>query len=135
MKNLKHPDYKNDKILNNTQRSRILKAKNIGLKNKELQDREPKIKNGELFFKQIIVSIDDMDRFEQREINKKKPIKGTWYDWTINYVSDPIWKPVGGFKNKIGSLLRQAHLGITANKLWAWREIKHIKNKKIIQRK
>ena len=90
MKNLKHPDCKNDKILNNTQRSKILKAKNIGLKDKEFQDREPKIKKGELFFKQIIVSIDDMDRFEQREINKKKPIKGTWYDWTINYVSDPI---------------------------------------------
>ena len=29
----------------------------------------------ELFFKPIIVSIDDMDKFEQNEMEKKRPIK------------------------------------------------------------
>ena len=38
-----------------------------------LKDRELKIKTEieELFFKSIIVSIDDMDRFEQKEMKKK----------------------------------------------------------------
>ena len=46
-------------------------------KNAELKDREGKIKREieELFYKPIIVSKDDMDKFEEQEINKKKPIK------------------------------------------------------------
>ena len=41
----------------------------VGLKNKELNDREVQIKIEikELFFKPILVSIDDMDRFEHKE--------------------------------------------------------------------
>ena len=44
----------------------------------ELKDIEVKIKRekDKLFFKPIIMSIDDMDKFEQKE-NKKKPIKNT----------------------------------------------------------
>ena len=34
----------------------------------------------ELCFKLIIVSIDDMDKLERKEMEKKKPIKNTWYD-------------------------------------------------------
>ena len=62
-----------------------------------MKDREIKIKKEieELFFKPIFVSMEDMDRFEKEEMKKKKkirPIKNTWYDWLINYISKPIRK-------------------------------------------
>ena len=52
------------------------------LKDKELKDREVEIKReiGEPFFKPIIVSIDDIDKFEQKERKKTSSIKNTWYD-------------------------------------------------------
>ena len=76
------------KYLNNMQKNQLLKVKNnlleigkdfIELKDKELKDRELTIKREieELFFKPIIVSIDDMDSFEQNEIKKIRPIKNT----------------------------------------------------------
>ena len=79
MENLKYSKSGNEnnevKYLNNTQRNKFLKVKNsvlelendfIGLKDGELQDRELKIKKEikELFLKPIIISVDDMDRFE-----------------------------------------------------------------------
>ena len=82
MENLKYSNNKNennaDKYLNSSRRSRFLKVKDnllelendfISLKDGELKDRELKIKKGieALFFKQIIVSIDDMDKFEQKK--------------------------------------------------------------------
>ena len=44
----------------------------IKLKDKELKDREVKIKREieELFFKLIVESIDDMNNFEEKEIRK-----------------------------------------------------------------
>ena len=63
------------------------------MKSKELKDREVKIKREteELFFKPIIVFIDDM--YKQKEMKKIRPIKNTCYDdWLINYVSGPIEK-------------------------------------------
>ena len=44
----------------------------IELKDSELKDREVKIKTEmeKLFFKPIIMSIDDMDTFEKKEIRK-----------------------------------------------------------------
>ena len=51
-----------------------------------------------------IVSIDDMHKFEQKEVKKIRPIKNTWYDWIIN--SEPIRKSVGGFKDKVISLFK-----------------------------
>ena len=45
-----------------------------------------------------------MDKFEQQEIKKLKPVKKTWYDWLINYIPKPITKILGGFKDKIVSL-------------------------------
>ena len=49
------------------------------LKDRELKDREVKIKREieELFFKLIIVSVDDMDRFGKKEMKKIRPIKNT----------------------------------------------------------
>ena len=65
------------KFLKIMQKNQFLKVKNsvlelekyfIELKDIELKDREIKIKREieELFFKPIIVSIDDMDRFEKK---------------------------------------------------------------------
>ena len=79
--------YKNENIerkyLNNVGKKQFLKVKNgplelgndvIELKDKELKDREVKIKREteELLFKLIIVSIDDMDKFEQKEMRENK---------------------------------------------------------------
>ena len=77
------------------------------MKDRELKDREVKIKREieELFFKLIIVPIDDMDKFEQKkEMKKIRTIKNTWYDSLINYIPEPIRNSVGRFKNKIISL-------------------------------
>ena len=87
MENLK---YKNENIerkyLKNIRINQFLKIKNsllelendfIELKDRELRDREVKIKREieELFLKPIIVSLDDMDKFEQKEMKKIRPIK------------------------------------------------------------
>ena len=34
--------------------------------------------------------------FEQKEMKKERPINGTWYDWLINYILEPIRKTVVG---------------------------------------
>ena len=87
MENLK---YKNENIerkyFKNIRINQFLKIKNsllelendfIELKDRELRDREVKIKREieELFLKPIIVSLDDMDKFEQKEMKKIRPIK------------------------------------------------------------
>ena len=82
---MENPSYKNENIekeyLNNVPKSQILKVKNsllelqkdlTDLKEKELKDREVKIKREleELFLKPIIVSNGDMDKFEEKEMKK-----------------------------------------------------------------
>ena len=71
------------------------------MKDIELKDRERKIKREieELFFKQIIAFIDDMDKFEQKEMSKIRPIK------TLG-IPKPIWKSSSGFKDKVISLFQ-----------------------------
>ena len=54
----------------------------------------------------IFVSIDDMNRFEQKEMKKIKAIQNSWYDWLTNYTLNPIRKTVGSFKDKIVSLFK-----------------------------
>ena len=44
-----------------------------------------------------------MDKFEQRELMKIRPIKITWHDWLINDIPEPTRKSVGGFKDNIVS--------------------------------
>ena len=63
-----------------------LKEDFIGLKDRELKDRKEKIKGEveELFHKQIIVSKDDMDRFEEQEMNKIRTIIRKWFDRLVN---------------------------------------------------
>ena len=85
----------------NKQKTHFLNVKNslfdlekdfIELKDRELKVREANIKREmeELFFKLIIVSIDDMEKFEQKEMKKIRLIKNTWYDWLINYIPESI---------------------------------------------
>ena len=89
---MKNVNYKNENIekkyLNNMQKNQFLRVKNslleleqdfIELKDSELKDREVKIEReiDKIFFKSVIVSIDDMDKFEQEEIKKIRPIKNT----------------------------------------------------------
>ena len=50
------------------------------------------------------MSIDDVDEFEQREMKKIRPIKNNCYDWLINYITEPIRKSVGDFKDEIVSV-------------------------------
>ena len=68
------------------------------LKDRELKDREVKIKREieELFFKSIMVSVDDLDKFEQKVMKKIRPIKNTWYHWLLNYIPESIRKTSGG---------------------------------------
>ena len=76
---MENPNYKNENVeriyLNNLQKNQFLKVKNsllelekdfTELKDRELKDGEVKIKReiGELFFKLIILSVDDMGKFE-----------------------------------------------------------------------
>ena len=37
-------------------------------------------------------------------MKKIRPVKNRCHDWLINYISEPIIKSVGGFKDKVVSL-------------------------------
>ena len=71
-------------------------------------NRKVKIKREieKLFLKPILVFIDDMVKFEKKEMNKISPIKNIWYDWLINYIPEPIRESLGDFKEKIVSLFK-----------------------------
>ena len=45
------------------------------------------------------MSADDMGKFEQKEIKKRRSVKNTWYDWLNNYIPEPITKSAGGLKD------------------------------------
>ena len=75
----------------------------------ELKDRKIKMEIEELFLKAIIVSMDDMDRFEKKEMKKIRPVKNTCYNWLINYILKPIKKSVGSFEAKIVSLFNKTN--------------------------
>ena len=45
----------------------------------------------EKHFKPVIGFIDDMDKFEKREMIKKRTLtKNIWYSCLIDYISEPI---------------------------------------------
>ena len=93
------------------------------MKDIKSKDRQLKIKREieELFFKPVIVSIDDIDKFERKEMKKIRPIKNTWYDWLIR-------KSVGGFKDKIVSIFKT---NAETNSVRERKETKQTKNKKL----
>ena len=80
----------------------------IKFKDREFQDRVVKIKEEleELFFKLIVVSIDYMDKFQQKEMKKIRPNKNIWYNWLIDYIPESKRKSVSGFKDKGISLFK-----------------------------
>ena len=80
----------------------------IKFKDREFKDRVVKIKGEleELFFKLIIVSIDYMDKFQQKEMKKIRPNKNIWYNWLIDYIPESKRKSVSGFKDKGISLFK-----------------------------
>ena len=55
------------------------------------------------------MSIDDMNKFKQKEMKTKRPIKDAWHDWLINYIPNPIKKIVGGCEGKVLSLSKDKH--------------------------
>ena len=84
---MENPSYKikniEKKFLNKMRENQFLMVKNsvlelkkdfIGLKGRESKDREVAIKREieELFFKTMIMSVYDMDKFEQKEMKKIK---------------------------------------------------------------
>ena len=83
-------------------KNRILKVNNNLLESekdfkefryRKSKDREVKLRSEieVLFFKPIIVLIDNMDRFEEKEIIKKRAIvKNPRFEGSINYISEPI---------------------------------------------
>ena len=48
-----------------------------------------------------MVFINNMDKLEQKEMKKIRPIKNIWYGWLINCIPEPIRTSVGDFKGKI----------------------------------
>ena len=74
------------------------------LKDRELKDREEKIKREieELFYKPIIVSKDDLNKFEKEEMKKIRPIKRNWFDRLIKQsVMRKKSKMINKLKDKI----------------------------------
>ena len=51
-----------------------------------------------------------MDKIEQKEMKKIRPIKNTWYDWLINYIPEPTKKLYVVSTIKLKAFLRQTHL-------------------------
>ena len=92
---MENVNYKNmnieRKYFKNMQKTQFLKLKNsllelgnnfIELKDRGLNDGEVKIKREteEVFLKLIVLSIDDMDKFERKNVRKIRLFKNTWYD-------------------------------------------------------
>ena len=106
---IENQDYKNENIerkyIENIQNNQFLKVKNsllelekdfAELKDIELKDRKDKNKKEieKLFNKPLIVSKDDIDKFEEHEMKKWRPVIRNWFDRLIK-------QSVMGKKSKI----------------------------------
>ena len=47
-----------------------------------------------------------MDKIEQKDLKKKRSIENIWYNWSINYIPEPIRKTIGGIKDKVVNLFK-----------------------------
>ena len=61
--------------------------------------KDGKLKDREVKTKREIVSIDDMDKFKQKETKKIKPIKNISYNWLNNYIPGLIRRGEGSLKD------------------------------------
>ena len=81
-------------------------------KNKQLKNSTLELENN---FKPINISVNDMDKFEIKELVKKRTFtKNTcydWYDWLINYIAEPIKKPWAGLKTKLSKRVKTVYGG------------------------
>ena len=57
-----------------------------------------------------------MNRFEEKEMKKIKPVKNTWYQWLITDILQPIRRGVHGLKDKIVSTLKSEILNALKEK-------------------
>ena len=71
------------------------------------------------------MSVDDMDKSEQKEMKKIRPNKNIWYDWFISCIPEPIRKSLDRFKDKVISLFETN----TPKQTVYWREKKLSKPK------
>ena len=118
------------KYLKNIQYNHVLKVKYsllelekdfMELKDRELKDREEKIKREieKLFCKPIIMSKDDLDKFEKQEMKKIRPIKRNWFDRLIKQ----------GAMRKKSKIIRDKLKDNIINDIWTL--LKQKKEKKI----
>ena len=47
-----------------------------------------------------------MDRFEEEQMKKTRPIEDTWYDWLIDYIPKPIRRSASVLKDKFTSFFK-----------------------------
>ena len=63
----------------------------------------------ELLFKPTNASMEDMDKFEEKETMRKKQLaKNTWYNWLINFILELIKKRWVMLKIKLSIFKRNA---------------------------
>ena len=133
---MKNQDYKDENIERRylreiMQNYQFLKVKNSLLEFEkdfiQLKDRESKIRKEKLerdikglFHKPLIVSKDDMDKFEEQIIKKIRPVITKWFDQVIN-------KNVMGKKPKI---IRDELKDKIFNDIWTLFETKNKKERK-----
>ena len=133
---MKNQDYKDENIERRylreiMQNYQFLKVKNSLLEFEkdfiQLKDRESKIRKEKLerdikglFHKTLIVSKDDMDKFEEQIMKKIRPVITKWFDQVIN-------KNVMGKKPKI---IRDELKDKIFNDIWTLFETKNKKERK-----
>ena len=133
---MKNQDYKEENIERRylreiMQNYQFLKVKNSLLEFEkdfiQLKDRESKIRKEKLerdikglFHKPLIVSKDDMDKFEEQIMKKIRPVITKWFDQVIN-------KNVMGKKPKI---IRDELKDKIFNDIWTLFETKNKKERK-----
>ena len=133
---MKNQDYKDENIERRylreiMQNYQFLKVKNSLLEFEkdfiQLKDRESKIRKEKLerdikgqFHKPLIVSKDDMDKFEEQIMKKIRPVITKWFDQVIN-------KNVMGKKPKI---IRDELKDKIFNDIWTLFETKNKKERK-----
>ena len=69
-----------------------------------------------------MVSMDDMDKFQQKEMKKIRPTKNTWHDWLINYIPEPIKKCL------LSSTTKQTEYGRRKKSFYIKKEKKEIED-------
>ena len=133
---MKNQDYKDENIERRYLREIMQNYQFLNVKNSllefekdfiQLKDRESKIRKEKLerdikglFHKPLIVSKDDMDKFEEQIMKKIRPVITKWFDQVIN-------KNVMGKKPKI---IRDELKDKIFNDIWTLFETKNKKERK-----